>query len=120
MGGILVIVLGLFLCIALVLFFFVVALALAVKGADVVAHTDFVACATHGRSPLGRLVHGGVAWHALAHSTVPVLLRRIDEKPHYASIFAEPRKIMVPLDGSELAETALPLAAELAEEWDAR
>ena len=40
MGGILVIGLGLLLFIALVLFFVVVALAMAVKGADVLVHTD--------------------------------------------------------------------------------
>lgn len=81
---------------------------------------DLVACATHGRGPLGRLIRGGVAWRALASSTVPVLLRRFDQHARAESIFASPRTIMVPLDGSAYAETALPLATELAEEWNAR
>ena len=82
---------------------------------------DMIACATHGRGPLGRLVRGSIAWKALAHSTVPVLLRhpREDEVEPPAAPEDGPRTIMVPLDGSPLAESALPLARELASEWNA-
>lgn len=80
-----------------------------------------IACVTHGRSPLHRLVRGSVAWSALAHSTVPVLLRHGAETPeapdHYHADL--PRRILVPLDGSVRAEKALPLAQELATEWQA-
>lgn len=82
-------------------------------------HADMIACATHGRGPLGRLLRGGTAWKALAHSEVPVLLRHPAE--HDNLIPLEPRRshIMVPLDGSALAESALPLAQQLAHEWGA-
>ena len=79
---------------------------------------DMIACATHGRGPLGRLAHGAVAWHALAHSSVPVLMRHGLTQPP-TSPEPKRRHILVPLDGSTFAETALPLAAELAREWQA-
>jgi nucleotide-binding universal stress UspA family protein len=81
---------------------------------------DMIGCATHGRGPLGRLVHGSVTWKMLAHSTVPVLLRHSDTGSN-GSTRVEPagRRIMVPLDGSRFAEAALPLAEILAKEWEA-
>lgn len=78
---------------------------------------DMVACATHGRSPSDRLVKGGVAWRALADSPVPVLIRHADVNAASRSIVARKGRILVPLDGSTNAEKALPLAEELAHEW---
>jgi nucleotide-binding universal stress UspA family protein len=77
---------------------------------------DVVACATHGRTPLQRLLWGGVVWKALTHSSVPVLLRHPYRPGEQPAPFPEPmlRRVMVPLDGSELAEKALPLAQQLA------
>ncbi|HEX6509022.1 MAG TPA: universal stress protein, partial [Chloroflexota bacterium] len=66
----------------------------------------------------GRMVKGSVAWQALAHSPVPLLLRHADDDAEPAAA-PERRHIMVPLDGSALAEYALPLAETLAREWDA-
>jgi nucleotide-binding universal stress UspA family protein len=80
---------------------------------------DLIACATHGRGPLGRLVHGGVAWRAVAHSTVPVLLRHAEAEVSRGPLATEARRIMVPLDGSTYAEKALGLAQQLALEWHA-
>lgn len=79
---------------------------------------DMIACASHGRSAIGRLLRGGVAWKALSHSPVPVLLRHMNssEPIPFESV---QRHIMVPLDGSNYSERALPLAYELAAEWDA-
>jgi nucleotide-binding universal stress UspA family protein len=78
---------------------------------------DMVACATHGRTFMGRIIRGGVAWKALAHSPVPVLLRHVSEDE------MEPvdgrRHILVPLDGSSYSERALPLAQQLAAQWNA-
>lgn len=93
--------------------------ALAIDEAARIFHADMIACATHGRGPLARLVRGGVAWRALAHSEVPVLLRHWFRNDDIADATSKRRRIMVPLDGSRLAETALPLATELAREWDA-
>jgi nucleotide-binding universal stress UspA family protein len=78
---------------------------------------DMVACATHGRAGISRLLHGSVTWQALSHSTVPMLLRHVDG--HEVPDESERRFILVPLDGSKLAEAALPLAEQLALEWDA-
>jgi nucleotide-binding universal stress UspA family protein len=82
---------------------------------------DMIACATHGRGPLGRLAHGSIAWRVLADSDVPVLLHHPDGKAAAGLPSDEPmqRRILVPLDGSTLAETAIPLAQKLATEWDA-
>ncbi|HLJ67602.1 MAG TPA: universal stress protein [Chloroflexota bacterium] len=95
---------------------------------------DMIACATHSRGAIGRLVWGSVAWKTLASSPVPVLLRHpvMGAAPIFSAsppglnagvrAFAathEHRRILVPLDGSQLAERALPLARTLATEWEA-
>ena len=80
---------------------------------------DMIACATHGRGPAGRLMHGSVTWKTVANSAVPVFLRHVDGE---TSCPAEPAKgcrIMVPLDGSAYAEKALPVAEWLAMRWNA-
>jgi nucleotide-binding universal stress UspA family protein len=78
---------------------------------------DMIALATRGRDLAELWQHGSVAWRAALRSTVPVLLRHsgVPTPPSGPS----GRRILVPLDGSVLAERALPLAAELAREWDA-
>lgn len=89
----------------------------AIDTAATVYGADMVACATHGRTFMGRILRGGVAWKALAHSPVPILLRHVSETQ------TEPadgrRHILVPLDGSTYSERALPLARQLAAEWNA-
>jgi nucleotide-binding universal stress UspA family protein len=96
-------------------------ISLSIDEAARIFHVDVIACATHGRGPVGRLVRGGVAWRMLAHSAVPVLLRHFEgaEEAEAESDLA-PRRILVPLDGSPLAETAVPLATKLAQEWNAQ
>lgn len=92
---------------------------LAIVAAAEMFKADMIACATHGRTVVGRLVHGGAAWQALAGSTVPILLRHGAERSPEPSDVPRRRRIMVPLDGSSDAENALPLAQELAREWRA-
>lgn len=95
--------------------------AAAIENAVTTFEPDMIACATHGRGPIRRLWWGSVAWTALTHSSVPVLLRH-PERGHpdgERSVTREQRRIMVPLDGSDLAAQALPLAGELAREWGA-
>jgi nucleotide-binding universal stress UspA family protein len=72
---------------------------------------DLIAMATHGRSGLGRWVFGSVTDRVLRGATVPVLLIRAGQT---APSDDWPRRILVPLDGSALAEQALPLAVDLA------
>jgi len=74
---------------------------------------DLVAMGTHGRGGVGRWVFGSVADKVLRGASVPVLLIRAG--PAAAAWSVPPRRIVAPLDGSELAERALPLAAALAE-----
>lgn len=92
--------------------------AVAIDEAARIFNVDLIACATHGRSPLGRLVRGGVAWRAVANSPVPVLLRHVDTMPWQGASLL-PDRILVPIDGSPYSQTALPLAGELAQEWKA-
>jgi nucleotide-binding universal stress UspA family protein len=82
-----------------------------------VYEVDYIACATHGHGPVGRLAHGSTAWRAVASSPVPVMLRHAESEDRRG--VGNARRIMVPLDGSEFAARALPIAADLAREWNA-
>jgi nucleotide-binding universal stress UspA family protein len=75
---------------------------------------DLVVMATHGRSPLGRFWMGSVADEMIRHATLPLLLVRPPDVP--AKLEAEPDlgRVVVPLDGTELAEQILEPAADLA------
>jgi nucleotide-binding universal stress UspA family protein len=78
---------------------------------------DLVVMATHGRSGVGRLVYGSVADAVLHRSPVPVVM-----VPAASVQLRSPDKppvIVVPLDGSELAETSLAPASELANQLGA-
>jgi nucleotide-binding universal stress UspA family protein len=73
---------------------------------------DLIALATHGRSGMQRWLYGSVTDAVLHTTTTPLLLLRPTgvgaRKPQ------ELRRIVVPLDGSPLAEAVLPVAEELA------
>jgi len=73
-------------------------------------HVDMIAMATHGRSGFMRWILGSVAERVISQATVPTFLVR-DEHTVPAKV---PSPIIVPLDGSELAEQALATATELA------
>lgn len=75
---------------------------------------DLVVMATHGRSPFGRFWMGSVADEMIRHATLPLLLVRPgDEAP---KLEEEPdlSRVIVPLDGTKLAEQILEPAAALA------
>lgn len=77
---------------------------------------DLIVMSTHGRSGLGRWLYGSVADRVLHHASVPVfLVPAVSEPIALLDIPAERRRVLVPLDGSELAEAALGPAGELAE-----
>jgi len=79
---------------------------------------DLVVMATHGRGGIRRAWLGSVADHLIRHLEVPVLLVRPVEgaAPHDRLGAGQ---ILVPLDGSPLAEEALDAGAALARIWDA-
>lgn len=77
---------------------------------------DLVVMATHGRGMLSRAWLGSVADAFLHHCHRPVLLVRPDEDgDREADVTADaaPRKMLIPLDGTELSEAALEHAVEL-------
>ncbi|QJW94977.1 universal stress protein [Frigoriglobus tundricola] len=75
---------------------------------------DLIVMAAHGRGPLKRMAIGSVADELLRRSRVPVLLVRSGEPT--LGFVPEPvlRTVLVPLDGSALAECVLEPALELA------
>jgi len=77
---------------------------------------EAIIMASHGRGGIGRWLLGSVATKVLRGSKVPVLVinatTKVPPKP-------ELKKLLVPLDGSETAEAALPKAIELAKSFDA-
>ncbi len=72
-----------------------------------------VAMASHGRSGLARWWMGSVADKVLHLADNPLLIIRVQEQAS-ALPSAAPQGLIVPLDGSELAELALPHAVYLA------
>lgn len=72
-----------------------------------------ITMATHGRSGLNRFLLGSVAEKVLRGSTNPLLLVRATEVAK-AEGEAGFKAIIVPLDGSELAESVLPMVADVA------
>jgi nucleotide-binding universal stress UspA family protein len=76
------------------------------------ASVDLIALATHGRSGLRRWVYGSVAEKVLHITHTPLLLiRPTEEQPAPPSGLTH---VVIALDGSPVAETALPLAEALA------
>jgi nucleotide-binding universal stress UspA family protein len=77
---------------------------------------DLVVMTTHGRGAVGRALLGSVADRLVRTLEVPIVLLRPegDETASPAMREWNPHEIVVGLDGSRLAEAALPPAAELA------
>lgn len=77
------------------------------------AHADLIVMASHGRGALGRWRYGSVTDRVARTSPVPVLVIRPQDA--YEAFGSAPiHRFVVPLDGSALAATALPLAQRLA------
>jgi nucleotide-binding universal stress UspA family protein len=72
-----------------------------------------VVMATHGRSGLGRLLFGSVADQVLRNAEVPILLVPANCEHFWTT--DQPASILVSLDGSELSETILGAAVEVAD-----
>jgi nucleotide-binding universal stress UspA family protein len=76
-----------------------------------------IAMATHGRSGLNRFLLGSVAEKVLRGSANRLLLVRANEAAGSIGEGAI-KSITLPLDGSEVAESALPMVAEMAKKLD--
>ena len=83
---------------------------IAKAGAD---NETLIAMATHGRSGIDRWLLGSVAEKVLRGSANPLLLVRAKVEAKAAG-GATLKSIVVPLDGSELAESVLPAVVEMA------
>ena len=75
--------------------------------------SDLIVMSTHGRGGLGRLAYGSVAERVLRLGACPVLLIPPEVQASWRSPVSGP--IVVPLDGSPLAEEALQPAGKLAQ-----
>ena len=83
------------------------------------AGIDLIIMSTHGRSGLTRWVLGSVADKVLHSVTVPLFL--INAKKAEAVVERKTfRKVLLPLDGSDTGEAAVPFAEELARKTNAR
>jgi nucleotide-binding universal stress UspA family protein len=79
--------------------------------------TAHIVMATHGYSGIKRWTHGSVAERVLQSASVPVLLIRVSEEDTEPD-WHEPtccRRILVPLDGSPVAEQILPTVTSVAQ-----
>lgn len=75
---------------------------------------DLVTMSTHGRTGPGRWLFGSIAESVVASSLAPVLLERAWQPIRRAPLLSERPTLLVPLDGSRFAESALQPACRLA------
>lgn len=81
---------------------------------------DLVVMTTHGRGAFGRAWLGSTADHIVRHGSTAVLLIRPDiENPASLDQAVTFSSILLPVDGSELAEKAVPWARRLGHAYDA-
>lgn len=78
------------------------------------AGADLIAISTHGRSGISRWLFGSVATRILEHASVPLLVLRPKEGEDRGAPGPVVKKILVPLDGSEVAMRVLPVVEEFA------
>lgn len=75
---------------------------------------ELVVMATHGRGPLARFWLGSVADDLVRHAHLPILLVRPEEGPVDLSQEPEPHRVVLCLDGTELAERIIEPAVNIA------
>jgi nucleotide-binding universal stress UspA family protein len=78
---------------------------------------DMIAMASHGRGAVGRAIFGSVADRVARTAPVPILILRAPDKDADHGVVVS--RLVVPLDGSQIAERALPVASALARQFDA-
>ena len=79
------------------------------------SHADLIVLCSHGYSGMTRWVLGSVAEKVVRHAPIPVFVLReegpVPAGPHPDA--SRPLRVLVPLDGSPLAKTAIEPAAKL-------
>ena len=75
---------------------------------------DLIVISTHGRSGIARLSLGSVTDSLIRHTTIPVLVVRPATSYLNPQVRESFKRIVVPLDGSVLAEQILPRVTALA------
>ncbi len=75
---------------------------------------DLIVMATHGRGPMSRFWLGSTADGLIRRSTIPILLLRPREDAPGTKPDFNPRRVLVPLDGSDESEAILTHAVALA------
>jgi nucleotide-binding universal stress UspA family protein len=80
---------------------------------------DCIAMATHGRGGAFHWAFGSVARKVLTSASVPTLVVRAKDAPAHPATAAKIGRILLPLDGSERAESVLPLVTDLARSFGA-
>lgn len=75
---------------------------------------DLIAMSTHGRNALGRGILGSVTDKIIHSSHLPTLTITPERAEEYRKDGAAISRVLVPLDGSEAAESALPYVEQLA------
>jgi nucleotide-binding universal stress UspA family protein len=80
---------------------------------------DLIVISTHGRSGIARLSLGSVTDSLIRHTAIPVLVVKPPTSYLNPQVIEAFRRIVVPLDGSTLAEQILPRVLELAKLEDA-
>ena len=75
---------------------------------------------THGYTGIGRWTHGSVAERVLQSADVPVLMIRAQETPGDPQQPMPCQRILVPLDGSEMAEQVLLSVTQVAKALEAK
>jgi nucleotide-binding universal stress UspA family protein len=87
------------------------AVAPAILTAEQTYQADLVVMSSHGYTGIKRWMLGSVAQKVARHSSVPVLVLRAGGTP---LTMDQPPRVLVPLDGSPLAEAAIEPAIQLA------
>ncbi len=83
-------------------------------------HADLIVLMPHGRHGLDRLMHPSVLAKLLARGASPLLIwpRRLPDTCARDLLSLPDSKVILPLDGSQLAERALPYAIDLANAYE--
>lgn len=82
-------------------------------------YADLIIMVTHAREGMSRLVHGSIADRVLQAASAPVLLLKHGEQADRVFSIQGHTHLLVPLDGSELAESVMLRAVSLASQMGA-